>query len=336
MEERSTTTETQMKEPTTLSKTTQRKSFKQALTTTKNNEKAFDNDLDRLFTDDEFLTDEEDNGAESEGEQEYGSTTTIPKIKLPCRLITSIRKPWKDCLIVRLLKNSKVGHRKKYCNLKGATTPTPPPVRHGGSNSTEDSPEQHTTASTIGPKDNSTHQEEADFGPWMLVNRRTRKYMGNSRNARPHTHSRPCNRFGPLANKQNMNGPIDKQKGKELQGAHTTITHKTLSDVAHKNLTQGVGPSNSKLSISEVNPPNTITITATPHPTQEISAPVVDSNDIVTGHIISTTIGGKNGEPKQLHRKEAVVECKFDGDRIQIHKNGKDIHFFSRNFLDHP
>lgn len=39
---------------------------------------------------------------------------------------------------------------------------------------------------------------------------------------------------------------------------------------------------------------------------------------------------------KKLHGKEVVIECKFDGDRIQIHKNGKDIHFFSRNFLDHP
>ncbi|THF97946.1 hypothetical protein TEA_015189 [Camellia sinensis var. sinensis] len=29
---------------------------------------------------------------------------------------------------------------------------------------------------------------------------------------------------------------------------------------------------------------------------KEISAPVVDANDAVTGHIISTTIGGKNGE----------------------------------------
>ncbi|GAB4853505.1 hypothetical protein Ancab_017696 [Ancistrocladus abbreviatus] len=39
---------------------------------------------------------------------------------------------------------------------------------------------------------------------------------------------------------------------------------------------------------------------------------------------------------KKLHGKEIVVECKFDGDRIQIHKNGADVHFFSRNFLDHP
>ncbi|XP_061352685.1 DNA ligase 4 [Gastrolobium bilobum] len=38
---------------------------------------------------------------------------------------------------------------------------------------------------------------------------------------------------------------------------------------------------------------------------------------------------------KKLHGKEVLVECKFDGDRIQIHKNGTEIHFFSRNFLDH-
>lgn len=38
---------------------------------------------------------------------------------------------------------------------------------------------------------------------------------------------------------------------------------------------------------------------------------------------------------KKLHGKEVVVECKFDGDRIQIHKNGTEIHFFSRSFLDH-
>ncbi|XP_044472398.1 DNA ligase 4 isoform X2 [Mangifera indica] len=38
---------------------------------------------------------------------------------------------------------------------------------------------------------------------------------------------------------------------------------------------------------------------------------------------------------KKLHGKEVIVECKFDGDRIQIHKNGSEIHYFSRNFLDH-
>jgi DNA ligase-4 len=37
----------------------------------------------------------------------------------------------------------------------------------------------------------------------------------------------------------------------------------------------------------------------------------------------------------QLRGKEVVVECKFDGDRIQVHKNGNDIHFFSRTFIDH-
>ncbi|KAG6467998.1 hypothetical protein ZIOFF_072564 [Zingiber officinale] len=37
---------------------------------------------------------------------------------------------------------------------------------------------------------------------------------------------------------------------------------------------------------------------------------------------------------KKLHGKNVVVECKFDGDRIQIHKNGEEIHYFSRCILD--
>ena len=37
---------------------------------------------------------------------------------------------------------------------------------------------------------------------------------------------------------------------------------------------------------------------------------VADGNDPVTGHIISTTIGGKNGEPKQVTL--FLVEYLFD------------------------
>lgn len=33
---------------------------------------------------------------------------------------------------------------------------------------------------------------------------------------------------------------------------------------------------------------------------QDMSAVVIEGNDAVTGHIISTTIGGKNGEPKRV------------------------------------
>ncbi|KAF9605403.1 hypothetical protein IFM89_016980 [Coptis chinensis] len=42
---------------------------------------------------------------------------------------------------------------------------------------------------------------------------------------------------------------------------------------------------------------------------QEINSAFVDGNDQVTGHIISTTIGGKNGEPKQTisYMAERVV-----------------------------
>ncbi|KAM7512669.1 hypothetical protein LguiB_011544 [Lonicera macranthoides] len=51
---------------------------------------------------------------------------------------------------------------------------------------------------------------------------------------------------------------------------------------------------------------------------------------------LALRVGNAAAAWKKLHGKEVVVECKFDGDRIQIHKNGADINFFSRNFLDHP
>lgn len=38
----------------------------------------------------------------------------------------------------------------------------------------------------------------------------------------------------------------------------------------------------------------------------------------------------------QMKGKEVVVECKFDGDRIQVHKNGNKLNFWSRSFIDHP
>lgn len=36
-------------------------------------------------------------------------------------------------------------------------------------------------------------------------------------------------------------------------------------------------------------------------------APVVEGNDAVTGHIISTTIGGKNGEPKRVSAESSEL-----------------------------
>eukprot|EP00850_Spirogloea_muscicola_P019235 SM000186S04153 [mRNA] locus=s186:138690:147447:- [translate_table: standard] len=38
---------------------------------------------------------------------------------------------------------------------------------------------------------------------------------------------------------------------------------------------------------------------------------------------------------KKMKGKAVIVECKFDGDRIQIHKDGETVYFFSRTFLDH-
>ncbi|KAF7837964.1 DNA ligase 4 isoform X1 [Senna tora] len=61
--------------------------------------------------------------------------------------------------------------------------------------------------------------------------------------------------------------------------------------------------------------------------------------DIVVGKAVRPQLAKRVANAteawKKLHGKEVVVECKFDGDRIQIHKNGRDIYFFSRNFLDH-
>lgn len=42
-----------------------------------------------------------------------------------------------------------------------------------------------------------------------------------------------------------------------------------------------------------------------------MSAAVVDGSDHVTGHIISTTIGGKNGEPKQVWVSSFNLLCDF-------------------------
>ncbi|KAL6586595.1 hypothetical protein OROMI_001583 [Orobanche minor] len=51
-----------------------------------------------------------------------------------------------------------------------------------------------------------------------------------------------------------------------------------------------------------------------------MSAPVIDRNDAVTGHIISTTIGGKNGEHKQTvsYMAERVVGTGLFGVVFQI------------------
>ncbi|KAK8515564.1 hypothetical protein V6N12_075601 [Hibiscus sabdariffa] len=62
--------------------------------------------------------------------------------------------------------------------------------------------------------------------------------------------------------------------------------------------------------------------------------------DIEVGKAVRPQLALRVRDPaaawKKLHGKEVVVECKFDGDRIQIHKNGTEIRYYSRNFLDHP
>ncbi|KAA8519627.1 hypothetical protein F0562_013928 [Nyssa sinensis] len=87
---------------------------------------------------------------------------------------------------------------------------------------------------------------------------------------------------------------------------------------------------------------------------KEISVPVVDGNDAVTGHIISTTIGGKNGEPKQTisYMAERVVgkgsfgivfqaKCLETGEPVAIKKVLQDRRYKNRELqlmrtMEHP
>ncbi|KAL5151718.1 Shaggy-related protein kinase iota [Glycine soja] len=87
---------------------------------------------------------------------------------------------------------------------------------------------------------------------------------------------------------------------------------------------------------------------------KEMSAPVADGNDALTGHIISTTIGGKNGEPKQTisYMAERVVgtgsfgivfqaKCLETGEAVAIKKVLQDRRYKNRELqlmrmMDHP
>lgn len=68
---------------------------------------------------------------------------------------------------------------------------------------------------------------------------------------------------------------------------------------------------------------------------QEISAAVVEGNDQVTGHIISTTIGGKNGDPKQVGTN-IQIDMRLYFHYIYIHELKNAITFFYYFLKPHP
>ncbi|RDX65528.1 Shaggy-related protein kinase eta, partial [Mucuna pruriens] len=86
----------------------------------------------------------------------------------------------------------------------------------------------------------------------------------------------------------------------------------------------------------------------------EMSTSVINGNDSLTGHIISTTIGGKNGEPKQTisYMAERVVgtgsfgvvfqaKCLETGEAVAIKKVLQDRRYKNRELqlmrvMDHP
>ncbi|KAL8136680.1 hypothetical protein V2J09_002681 [Rumex salicifolius] len=87
---------------------------------------------------------------------------------------------------------------------------------------------------------------------------------------------------------------------------------------------------------------------------KEMSGAVIEGNDQVTGHIISTTIGGKNGEPKRTisYMAERVVgmgsfgivfqaKCLETGETVAIKKVLQDKRYKNRELqlmrlMDHP
>ncbi|CAF1826770.1 unnamed protein product [Brassica oleracea] len=77
---------------------------------------------------------------------------------------------------------------------------------------------------------------------------------------------------------------------------------------------------------------------------KDMSAAVIEGNDAVTGHIISTTIGGKNGEPKQTisYMAERVVGTGSFGIVFQVpmclstHCNHLNRELQLMRLMDHP
>ncbi|MCO5598394.1 hypothetical protein L7F22_052489 [Adiantum nelumboides] len=63
------------------------------------------------------------------------------------------------------------------------------------------------------------------------------------------------------------------------------------------------------------------------------------SQDVVVGVPIRPQLASRVADVEEARRKlpgePIIAECKFDGDRIQVHKNGDEVHFFSRSFIDH-
>ncbi|KAI7987580.1 hypothetical protein LOK49_LG13G00282 [Camellia lanceoleosa] len=204
------------------------KSFKQALTATKLNEKAFDNDLDRLSCDDELLTDEEDNEEIEEMDDvihERDLGIAIPKIKLPSRLIRFAIGKYTYTIEYEHLHYfcftcGKVGHRKEYCSTK----PTPAPARTDlGTNSNGPIGQQRRDTTANSPTTTGTIDKEqvgTEYGPWMLVNRKHRRPTAYGRQPGPNNSRRPNNRFGPLGDNPSNTSDRPRGKGKSVDPDH--------------------------------------------------------------------------------------------------------------------
>ncbi|CAL5399651.1 unnamed protein product [Camellia sinensis] len=125
----------------------------------------------------------------------------IPRIALPKKLLQQIRQPWTNTLIVRLLgKSIRVDHRKEICRYKAVNPFLQISQRTTMASDGDGLAVSETLQMTpIQPNGNlQTLEQRADnFGPWILVTKKTRRPLPN-RKAQTHGPNSNSNKFVEL------------------------------------------------------------------------------------------------------------------------------------------
>ncbi|KAL7166469.1 hypothetical protein ACSBR2_037192 [Camellia fascicularis] len=137
----------------------------------------------------------------------------------------------------------KVGHKKEYCSSKSVPesakvhTETLTNGHDVGSNQTP-------TASSSGKQIAPGAEHSDEFGPWMLVNRRTNRPNFTGRQSGPNTATgrRSTNRFGPLAKNGNREGPTDRAKHQNPMGPNNEGAYgkESSSEAGNPNVIQRI------------------------------------------------------------------------------------------------
>ncbi|KAI7980553.1 hypothetical protein LOK49_Contig136G00009 [Camellia lanceoleosa] len=253
-----------------LSKPQALKSFKEALTNRSYNEQAFDEDLNRLSTDEDESETEAMEEELCDDEPDLG----IPQIKLPRNLLSKIRRPWKDCLIVKPLGKTyfaitkytygteyehlhffcfncgRVGHRRDHCsvapvNPSGDIVPEKESVQNLTVGNEKESRPSCNESDKAHSNDPRSDQPSEGFGIWMLVSRRSPKHSYvNKKEARSRSREKAHGK-GPSKqtqyNRGVMNGtkssminqiPQDRQTGTSIVSVKNTIAQNPSTALA--------------------------------------------------------------------------------------------------------